>query len=130
MNKPEHMFAYELETGQVAVYFVRNLWKLAANLPVEQIPTDDLIPNVKSAFIDWKEDDWNRVDEADLSYPIIIGPSEFGIYKIYDGYHRAMQAITNNHAYISAQRLHELPAPDFILASWEEYDHTEFSYPN
>ena len=51
-----------------------------------------------------------RMQEADLSYPIIQAPDGW----IMDGYHRIAKAILEGHTTIKAVRLPVLPDPDRI----------------
>lgn len=50
----------------------------------------------------------NRVNKADLKYPILID----SIGRICDGYHRVVKAIIEGKTEIDAIRIEEMPSPD------------------
>ena len=50
------------------------------------------------------------IEEADLSYPIIVDHE----YRVLDGMHRVCKALNQNVETILAYRLDGLPAPDYI----------------
>ena len=52
---------------------------------------------------------FRRVAEADLSYPVILGPGN----RVMDGMHRVARALLENRTTILARRFRELPQPDY-----------------
>ena len=55
-------------------------------------------------------DAWGvRVAEADLSYPVILGPGN----RVMDGMHRVARALLESRTTIWARRFRELPEPDY-----------------
>lgn len=61
------------------------------------------------------------VQEADLSYPIIIGPEG----RVMDGMHRVVKALLEGRQQILAYRLRVLPAPDYVGVAPDDlpYEH-------
>jgi hypothetical protein len=96
---------------------VDRLIELAAGLPVEEVPLDD-IEEIDSVY--WFDDERpptvrevalhvRLTQEVDLSYPIVLGPDG----RVMDGMHRIVRALLEGRATISALRLPELPEPDY-----------------
>ena len=52
---------------------------------------------------------FRRVAEADLSYPVILGPGN----RVMDGMHRVARALLESRMTIRARRFRELPEPDY-----------------
>lgn len=88
------------------------LWELSASLPIIQISPKSIdleknvwfeeIPNIREVLKHMK-----RIQDADLSYPVILGPDN----ALMDGTHRVCKAILENKETISAVRFEELPEP-------------------
>lgn len=79
----------------------------ALNLDVS-FPTSDTIANFCYQM--------KRVQDADLSYPIIQAPDGW----IMDGFHRIVKAIIEGRITIKAVRLKVLPNPDRIIDNGKE----------
>ena len=45
-------------------------------------------------------DHWKRINDADLSYPILVYFNDNGYLNVIDGMHRLSKAVINNHDYI------------------------------
>jgi hypothetical protein len=96
---------------------VDRLIELARDLPVEQVPLEE-IAEIDSVY--WF-DEWQRptvrrvaehfrlVQEVELSRPIILGPDG----RVMDGMHRVARALLEGRPTIAAQRLRALPDPDY-----------------
>jgi len=105
--------------GERHTWFIQSLVKASDNLPVIEIELTELDkyldenawfhgdnkPTIRALIQHYK-----RVDQVDLSFPIIMFP-EIGIL---DGLHRVVKAHTLGHSTIKAVILDELPKPDFI----------------
>jgi hypothetical protein len=96
---------------------VDRLIALAADLPAEEVALADL-PEIDSVYwFDEREqptvrkiaEHVRRVQEADLSYPVILGPGN----RVMDGMHRVARALLEGRTGIRARRLKELPEPDY-----------------
>ncbi len=97
---------------------VDRLIDLSARLPIEAVSVTDLRDVDRNYWFSHGHEPSVRavvehlrlVNEADLSYPIIIDP-EGGVM---DGMHRVAKALLAGHPTVSARRLLELPPPDYI----------------
>ena len=96
---------------------VDRLIRLAADLPAEEVALDDL-PEIDSEY--WFDElerptvrkvteHLRRVEEADLSYPVILGPGN----RVMDGMHRVARALLDGRTTVNARRFRELPEPDY-----------------
>ncbi|MDR2334726.1 MAG: hypothetical protein LBE61_14720 [Burkholderiaceae bacterium] len=103
--------------GDVHIWDVHRLVRLARDIPVERIALAD-IREIDEAY--WFNDrhattreiiDHMRlVQEADLSWPIIVCPEG----RVMDGMHRVGKAMLQGDTHITAIRLPSMPAPDHI----------------
>jgi hypothetical protein len=105
--------------GQRHTWFIQNLVKATYNLPVIDIEFTEL-----DKYLDenaWFHGDneptiraliknYQRVEQADLSFPIIMNPN----IGVLDGLHRVVKAHTLGCSSIKAVILAELPKPDYI----------------
>ena len=86
-------------------------------VPVEDVPLSDIReldeaywydhgyqPTVRSVV-----EHCRLIEQVDLSYPIVIDPAG----GVMDGMHRVARALLEGRSHIRAQRLPELPDPDF-----------------
>jgi hypothetical protein len=96
---------------------VDRLARLAAGLPAEEVALSDL-PEIDSEY--WFDEverptvrkvteHFRRMAEADLSYPVILGPGN----RVMDGMHRVARALLENRTTIRARRFRKLPEPDY-----------------
>lgn len=117
-----HTHAYEMAGGAVHSHDVENLWAATESLPTIDLPIVRVLQFLKPSSIKVK-DEWDRIQEADLSYPIIFHTTN----GIVDGWHRVIKATMNGQETILAKIIEEYPSPDNIYADWEEYllDHIE-----
>lgn len=106
----------ECEDGSIRQYVVSELWELTKDEPVFDIGIDIVIPMFNSFINDFTSDDWYRVINADLSYPIIVNDT----YGILDGCHRTVKAMMLGMETIRAVRLNDLPEPNKVWANWDE----------
>ncbi|WP_211261972.1 hypothetical protein [Stenotrophomonas humi] len=98
---------------------VHRLIDLAAPLPIEQLPVNEIAELDEPYWYDNEGDTpsgrsiamhMQLVNAADLAYPIILCPQG----RLMDGMHRAVKAVVLGIDSIQAHRLTVLPAPDFI----------------
>lgn len=106
----------ESEDGSIKQYVVSELWKLTKNEKSFDIDVGVVIPLFNNFINDFTSDDWYRVINADLTYPIIVND----IYGILDGCHRTVKAMMLGMQTIRAVRLNELPEPNKVWATWDE----------
>ena len=98
---------------------VRRLVELSRDFPVEQIAVADVAELDEAHWYGLEGDvatcrslvgHMQLIEEADLSYPIIIDPDG----RVMDGMHRVCKALHQGIATIAAVRFPELPEPDFV----------------
>lgn len=116
MRKQYH---FRQSAAGLLAWDVHRLIKLAADLPVEQIPVSAIAELDEPYWYDNEGDTpsgrsiamhMQLVNAADLAYPIILCPQG----RLMDGMHRAVKAVVLGIDSIHAYRLPVLPAPDFV----------------
>src|ERR1700688_2025669 len=94
---------------------VDRLVRLPAGLPAEEVALGDL-PEIGSGYwfgelerptVGKVTGYFRRVAEADLSYPVILGPGN----RVMDGMHRVARALPEGRTTVRARRCRELPEP-------------------
>jgi hypothetical protein len=103
------------------IWYIDRLWPLVEGLPSEDL----LIDHVRELDeVCWFSDIWGRrptcravfdhcrrMLDADLSFPIILGPGG----DVLDGIHRIGKAMMQGRATVRAVRLAQLSPPDEVL---------------
>ena len=119
----EHTFACRDDTtGLINVWDVHQLWEFVKEQPECTESINPLVQALSEHFNEYNLDDWSRVVQADLRYPIII----YGNYCIMDGCHRIAKAMLSGQSVIKVVRLKELPPPIKTYSEWIYY---QFDYP-
>ena len=102
------------------VWFVERLWYLTRDLPVKQIPIDQIRefdqdywfgPMSPPSCRAVAEHAW-RIFEADLQHPIILSAGGY----LMDGGHRIAKAYLQQMQTVTAVQFVDDPEPDYILA--------------
>ena len=96
------------------IYAVEDLWKVAKNLPIEEIPLVDI--RISTIGGGGYTKHIKRVQKADLSYPIIILEDNW----VADGMHRVIKALMRGEETIKAVRIIKMPKPREILEDEDE----------
>lgn len=114
-----HYYA-RMVNDQINCWSVPKIWELVNGLPVTKISVEYASRSFTKYFLDFDDEDWVRVREADLSYPIITVLD----YGIVDGCHRIVKAMIECRNTISAHliTISDLGTPDLVFDTWEEYD--------
>lgn len=110
--------ANEQLDGTIHEYSVQALWKAVKDKEVFDLDITLPIKCINNFINVFTSDDWYRVINADLSYPIIVND----IHGVLDGCHRSVKAMLLGHETICAVRLNDLPLPTKIYANWSDYD--------
>lgn len=102
---------------------VDRLIRLTSQLPRRRIPLNQIRELDEVWFGDGERPTWRAmiehirlIDEADLSYPIILSASG----AVMDGMHRAAKAVLEGRAEVEAVRFDEDREPDHVGRSPEE----------
>lgn len=113
-----HTFAREELDGTIKSYDVYMFWGLSKDLEIFDIDLIIPINCINNMINQYTNDDWQRVMEADLSYPIILND----VTGVLDGCHRCVKAMLLGHTSIRAVRLNNLPEPINVWSNWSDYD--------
>ena len=105
------------KTNRIHVWDVYKLWKFVKEFPECNEPIIPLVQAINENLNEYGFDDWSRVVQADLSYPVII----YGNFCIMDGCHRIAKAMLLGQTEIRAVRIKNLPPPDQTYAEWIDY---------
>lgn len=119
INFNKHTASFKMKDQKIGTWLVPTFWELTKNQNVVIIPTETLLEIILGYVNnDYEDDDWNRVEIADLSYPIIINDT----HGILDGCHRVVKAYMLGHKEVVCVRLNDLPTPLYVWDSWEQLD--------
>ena len=106
------------------VWDVDRLVELSRDLPVEQVPLEEIWELDEVRWFNEKEPPTCRallehlrlVLEADPSHPILLGADG----RVMDGMHRILKVVLEGRASIPAKRFPEDPEPDYIGVELDE----------
>lgn len=113
-----HIFAREDTDGTIKGYNVYDIWEITKDFPVLDLDLDIVIRCINSNINHYTADDWLRVQEANLEFPIIVNAAT----DVIDGCHRSVKAMLLGHTKIKAVRLDNLPNPIQVWDNWTDYD--------
>jgi hypothetical protein len=118
-----HTFGYDKGKSSVE-WNVDELWKYTENFPVKVINISEIREYVKHVASSYDTDDWERVKDADISYPIIISANSTSVTLesgkkittplIIDGFHRAVKLLRNNATFIKVKIVRKMPLPNKV----------------
>ncbi len=116
-NFISHHYASECKNG-VNVWHVPKLWRLGRLRPIKPILVDSIIASIiDEANEHYNEEDWDKVFNARLRYPIILDQQQ----NVVDGIHRLIHAYLNGIREVRSVTIY-MPSPDYVFKTWEEYD--------
>lgn len=116
----EQTFTSSDGQGNGVEWRVVDLLAHAKSIDVTSVRVDKFEGYLAHISKSYTKDDWTRVHQANLKYPILIGSGEFvfsddGLGRsypyIFDGVHRLVKAWKSGVAYIDARVLSTLPKP-------------------
>lgn len=111
--------------GDQHIWDVHELVRLSANLPIDDIPLEDIQeldetwwypPNSAPPTSRSIADHAKLIAETDLAYPIILCPEG----RLMDGMHRVCKAYMQGHQTIKARRFPTMPRPDYVNKDLDE----------
>lgn len=109
MNK--HTFSYQSGDSEVT-WDVRDIWKAVEDLPEVKVGVITLKKQYNKVSVNYTEDDYERIEEADLTYPIIISkPIGDSHSLIVDGYHRIGKCLEEKIPTIKVKYIKKMPRP-------------------
>ena len=107
----KHTFSYE-HNGSEVTWDIRDIWRATKSLPAVSIQVKDLKKQYDKVAKDYEEDDYERIKEADLTYPIIISkPVGDSKQLIVDGHHRIGKCLEEKIPSIKAKYIKKMPRP-------------------
>lgn len=106
----KHTFGYEHD-GSFVEWDVTDIWEAAEKIRPVKKRLQPLLEQIRSAHEDYDDDDFKRVEEADLSYPPILSP---GGHLILDGVHRLYKHKQLGHEWIYVKILAKMPLPAYL----------------
>lgn len=107
----KHTFSYE-HNGSEVTWDVRDIWRATKTLPITKIQVKDLKKDYDKVAKEYTDEDYERIKEADLTYPIIISkPVGDSKQLIVDGYHRIGKCLEENIPTIKARYIKKMPRP-------------------
>ncbi|CAB1277085.1 hypothetical protein [Candidatus Nitrosacidococcus tergens] len=122
MRKQYH---FRNSSDGILAWDIHKLVLLTSKLKIEVIPLNSIlelnepywysnneIPSCKSIA-----NHMRLVQEADLTYPIILCPNK----RVMDGMHRVVKALLEGHTHIYGYFLPTLPNPDYIITDSEDF---------
>ena len=72
LKMPENTFGY-VHNGSTVIWNVEDIWRAADSLKITTLDIDYFHGMMANVQLEYDEDDWRRVEKADLKYPIIVG---------------------------------------------------------
>ena len=127
INEGLHDTSWENNGNKVTLI---DLLDATNDIPVEDINIEELKPHL----LNWggDEEEMKKVDNADLSYPILIFVDDNEKFiSIIDGHHRAQKAIKNNLPTIKGKRIKISSLPDNMKKVFSHLNPRVYDYdPN
>lgn len=106
-----HTFSYEHNDSSVT-WDVRDIWEAVEDLPVIYLKLELFKKAGDRVFKTYRQKDYRRVKEADISYPIIIPESSLHTGEIIiDGYHRLFRHRQLGTKLIPVKAISKMPRP-------------------
>jgi hypothetical protein len=105
----DHTFGYSNGESEV-IWDVKDIWKAAENIKVINVDIKNFNDLIDKVQLDYDNDDWERVNEANIDYPIIVGKRKKG-YIVIDGFHRLAKHRNLKHNRIPVKVLKQMPDP-------------------
>lgn len=125
---PNHTFGYQHD-GSTVIWDVVDIWKVAERLPTIRIPLDYFTGAISDVQEEYDNEDWDRVDSADISYPILVGRlTESDGYLVIDGFHRLAKYQQRKLKTVSAKVINRMPTPCYVKGKPFKIDGLNFDW--
>lgn len=118
MDGKHHYFSMRQPDNSEHVWHVPRLWRRAQDISAQSISLTGLIRKISPIISNYTSDDWARVKEADMCYPIIISKD---FEDILDGCHRCVKAAMLGWTHINAVFM-ELPPACYYSDEWTDWE--------
>lgn len=119
-----HTFGYSSKGSEV-IWDVKDIWKAVEKLPTEMMDVQHLYSLVKDKEKDFTKDDYERIEEADASYPIIVNGN---CTLILDGVHRVFKWVKVG-GETAIKRLTKMPTPIEVSGKPFKIEGLVFQWP-
>lgn len=124
----KHTFSYE-HNDSIVVWDLVDIWKAVEDLPVSNVSIQSLKPLYNKVSSEYTEDDYARIEEADLNYPIILSKlSTSNKIIIVDGYHRIGKCLEERISNIKVKYIKKMPRPIYCKGKPFEIDGLDFDW--
>lgn len=109
----KHTFSYQSGNSEV-MWDIRDIWEAVEETPAVKVRVNTFKKIYNEAAVNYTEDDYERIEDANLKYPIIIS-QPIGSHKflIVDGYHRIGKCLEENRSTIDVKYIRKMPRPLF-----------------
>ena len=124
----KHTFSYE-HNGSIVTWDVRDIWKAVKDIKAVNIPLSNLNHFGKEVYKEYDKEDIERIDQADLAYPLIVsGQTYFNPKIIVDGYHRLFKARKLKLKTIQVKLIKKMPKPLYCEGKPFEIEGLDFDW--
>lgn len=123
----DHTFGYSNGESEV-IWDVKDIWQAAEKLPVENTEIEKFTDLIDRVQLNYDDDDWERVKEANIDYPIIVGEHKKG-YIVIDGFHRLAKHRNLNHNLVPIKVLNKMPKPAVVKGKPFKIEGLNFQWP-
>ena len=114
-----HDMATEREDGRIYQYHVPDMWKHVEDFETTEIDLSTLVKCINDFINRFDSSDWQRVIDADLSYPVIVND----VIGIADGCHRTVKAMMLGYTHLTCKHIDFNDfQPTKVWNSWDEYN--------
>ena len=124
----QHTFSCE-HNGSEVVWDLRDVWRAVEDLQTFTINVQTLKPLYKKVSSGYTEDDYERIEEADLSFPIILSKTTTSNKTIIvDGYHRIGKCLEEHIKVIKVKYIKKMPRPLYCKGKPFEIEGLDFDW--
>lgn len=109
--------SFQVGSGEIHCHLVEDLWAAVDGIEPKPYPIGEMLKTFQEHYANFNASDWERVAEADLSYPIIYNEKN----GVVDGRHRVIKALMSGERVIHVKVLNVYPEPYRIYESWNEF---------
>lgn len=127
INKGTHTFSMSTKNNSVITWDVYTFWKLVKGVEIIDLPLHSFQKLIDECISNFTTDDWLRVEETDISFPIIITGSKHNKI-VLDGLHRLVKYSKYKIKTVPTQTINILPIPINIKGKAEVIKDIKYFY--